>query len=148
MRSPGVIYREYRRIKKKYLYNKISDSYRKSHDNCVYGELIRYKAVDGRNRSIKLCTYSASAVDDIGKLDVCTCPETCSAFASNKSREDIIKEYEEELNDPAIKASKYPDLNVLEWALAGDIEKARKNPTVINKILIYIIDLLERLIES
>ena len=154
MRSPGVIYRRYRNLKKKYLYDKVLDSRKKMHNNCFYGNPMEYTDAQNRKRMIRVCRVnlalakSKSGEDLVNNLDICNCPIVCNAFVSKYSKEAIKEEFEKELQDPVVKRLKYPELVELEWILDKSLNDAQKQPSFIGKLLISAIYLLEKLLKK
>ena len=141
MRSPGVIYRKYRNIKRKYLYEKVLESRKKCFENCFYSKNLDYTDHLNKNRHIKLCTVNKN-------IDVCSCPVACNAFISKINKNNLKKEFEDELKDYAVKKYKYPDLLELEWVLDKNLKEAIENPSIIEKCIIYIINILESLLKN
>lgn len=150
MRSPGVIYRKYRNIKKRYLYEKILLHRKASHDNCFYGSLLEYTDTQGKRRAVRICKLNLKRSyygDVVKNLDICTCPLSCNAFVPKTSKDTIKYEFEQELKDPIIKKTKYPELVELEWVLDKSLNEAKKNPSFLGKLIINIINLLENILK-
>jgi len=158
MRSPGVIYRKYRQLRRKYLYETIQASRRKRHENCVYGELVKYKDQHGVEKEVKLCTYNCAACNlldnpwppplpaftrSVQGLDVCTCPGDCSAFAPKWSKEAVTERFEEVLKDDELKHKFYPELEAYQWVLDKTFTNAQENPGFLGKIIVFFIKVLE-----
>lgn len=143
MKSPGIIYRRYRQLKRKLLYEKLLESRKRSAKNCIYGKYL--DIVDkSKNYSVSICLYNK----DISKgLEVCNHPEECNAFICKQSKEDIEKLFEKELSDSSIRIKKYPELNILEWVLDKSLDDAKKEPSLLTKILLSIINSIESLIK-
>lgn len=152
MKSPGVIYRKYRQVKRKLLYFKIAESYRKSHKNCHYGHFIRYRDSDNGPRSTKICMYAVwndpEGLYDHRKLDICTCASKCNAFAPKKTRDEIVAEFEREVDDRDICITKYPELFTYKWVLDKDLEAAKKKPGLLSRIIVWAINFLEKLLKT
>lgn len=153
MRSPGVIYRKYRQIKRKYLYEAVSDAKKQCHENCVYGFILSYTDEDGKDQKLKLCDYGSinekikgNNIEAVYGLDVCTCPKECNAFVRKWNKKAVIETFKEELSDPAIKRNKYPELEAYEWILEKSLTEAKRNPSIFGKIIIFFIKLLEDLL--
>lgn len=145
MRSPGVIYRRYRQIKKKILYDRLAEAHKCLHENCHYGKFIIYSDDTGVSKIIKVCGYNPTL--DKGTIEGCTNPLTCNAFANKWTKEKIIEEVDKELADHDIKKRKYPELNILEWALDKDLNDAVKNPGIFGTIIIKCIEFLESILK-
>jgi hypothetical protein len=145
MRSPGVIYRRYRQIKKKILYDKLAEAHKCLHCNCHYGKRVTYTDEFGIERVLKVCNYN-SLLDE-GRVEGCTDPIQCNAFANKWSKEKVIEEVDKELADYNIKKRKYPELTVLEWALDKDLNDATKNPGVFGTFIIKCIEFLESILK-
>jgi hypothetical protein len=148
MRSPGVIYRKYRQVKRKLMYLKISESFRKDHHNCSYGHYIKYKDNDNRNRTAKICMFGVfndpASNNDYRKMDVCTCASKCNAFAAKRTRKEIIESFEKEISNSNVLQAKYPELAAYKWVLDKDLDEAKKKPGIINTILISLISFFEK----
>lgn len=140
MKSPGTIYRRYRRMRRKALYDFMVESRSKLHKNCHYGKTILLQD----NGVLRLCTYEKESFDQI---EVCTNPGDCNAFACVWSKEKALEQFNNELRDYEIKSQKYPDLTLLEWVLDKDLTDAIREPNWIGKIAIYVISLMERLLK-
>jgi len=151
MRSPGVIYRKYRQIKRKLLYYKISEYHKKAHQNCAYGHFVKYSDNDNRDRTSKLCMYSVwtdpKKEFDHRKIDVCTCAASCNAFAPKRSKESLAEDFEKEIQDYNTCLKKYPELAAYKWVLDKDLEEAKKNPGLINRFLISVIIFIENILK-
>jgi len=93
---------------------------------------------------IHVCTYNKNIERG---LEICSQPADCSAFVNKFSKEVIEKEFNKELKDSYLRAKKYPELNLLEWVLDKSLEDAKKEPTILVKISIFIINLLESFIK-
>jgi hypothetical protein len=144
MKSPGVIYRKYRQIRRKLLYDKIQEARRWEHRNCVYGKMIEVTDKSGKH-SIPICLYNKNL--DKG-LDVCSNPIECNAFINKNSKESVEVSFNAEIKDINIRSRKYPELNILDWVLDKNLEEAKKSPSILVKIAITIIELLENFIKS
>lgn len=148
MRSPGVIYRKYRQIKKKILYDRTAHAFLRSHENCYYGKEVKYidnEGIErfGVERTIKACMYNP--IED--HIETCDNPHECNAYASKWTKKKIIDKTNEELKDSDIKRKYYPELNVLEWVLDKDLHKAVQEPNFVGKIIIKIIEILESILK-
>jgi len=154
MKSPGVIYRQYRKLYRKILYKKCQDFTKKSHENCVYGKGLLINSKPDSQQKIKLCTYGCINIKDIEKnginldlLDICTNPLECSAFVCKMKKEDIELELKNELQDPNIKYKKYQELAAYEWVLDKSLSEAQKNPGIFGNIIVKVINILENLLK-
>ncbi len=139
MKSPGVIYRKYRQLRRKLLYDTIQEAKRCSHSNCVYGKVVEV-TTNGVTHKIPICLYSKN-------LDTCSNPLECNAFINKNIKEKVEEKLLNELKDPNIRANKYPELNLLDWVLDKTLEEAKKEPNLIVKVAVYLIGLLENLIK-
>lgn len=149
MRSPGVIYRRYRQIKKKILYDRTVQAHLRLHENCYYGKEIKYTDNDvidlnGIERTIKACVYNSTD----NHIEICDNPQECNAYASKWTKEKIINKINEELSDPNIKRKYYPELNVLEWVLDKELHLAVQEPSFTGKIIIKFIEILESILRN
>ena len=147
MKSPGVIYRRYRQLKRKLLYEKILKARKVSHTNCYYGRLAEY--TDPKSgatvASLKVCVYGCD--QNSAQLPTCTCPKECNAFASRWTKEKVEEEFDKELSDWETKNRLYPELLAFEWVLDKDLTEAIKYPNNLGKIIVSNIMLLEKLLK-
>lgn len=148
MKSPGVVYRRYRQLKRKLLYEKMVKARKIEFCNCHYGVTLDMFGDDfGHFSYVQICSYDyAPAQFDIRKPFVCTNPRECSAFASIWTKEKVLEQFEKELNDWDTKQKLYPELVALEWVLDKELADAMKEPTFIGKIIISTIVVLEILL--
>ena len=162
MRSPGVIYRRYRQLRRKYLYETIIASRKKRHENCVYGELVNYKDQYGADKEVRLCSYSCESCHltnnplplplppytrSVKGLDICTCPRDCSAFATKWSRSAVTEKFEEILADEELKNKYYPALSSYQWILDKTLTDAKEKPNFIGRIVVISIKVLEDILK-
>lgn len=145
MRSPGVIYRRYRQIKKKILYDTVIDSQKRKHCNCVYGKEITYTNSFGVEQCLRVCNYGDLLLE--GRVEICTNAQECNAFANKWTKDKIVESVEKELSDPKIKKEKYPELSILEWSLDKDLNDAIKNPGFFGNIIVSCIEFLEKILK-
>jgi hypothetical protein len=145
MRSPGVIYRRYRQLKKKILYDRILEARKRIFDNCYYGKKVTFLNDSNVEHIIKMCNYS-SLPDD--RVELCFKPDLCNAFVNKRKKEEIIKDLEKDLSNYEIKKRYYPDLILLEWVLDKDLNEAVKKPNFIGRLIIFCIDFLEFLLKK
>jgi hypothetical protein len=143
MKSPGVIYRRYRQLKRKVLFDKLQDAKRKLAKNCFYGKEL--EIIDGgKHLKIHICLYNKNFNNG---LDACNHPEGCNAFVYKFSKKYIEDEFDNELKNPTLRNKKYPELNCLEWVLDKSLDDAKKEPSIIVKIIILAISFLEGVIK-
>lgn len=149
MKSPGIIYRQYRKIYRKELQKKLQEKRKRTHENCIYG-----KAVEDDNKKFELCMYSCSNFKDIKEgivnpdlIGICTHPEGCDAFACKYTKNEVESELRNELENPTIKYKKHPELSSLEWVLDKSLNDAKKNPDPVANIIVSIIDFLEHMLK-
>lgn len=145
MRSPGVIYRRYRQLKKKLLYEKVSAAHRRIHKNCVYGCTVPCTDNEGSVFRAKICLYELRFNKGLSE---CTDPGNCNAFVLKWTKEKVVKQFEKEISNPATKKKLYPELSLMEWMLDKDLKKATEEPGFFGRIIISIIDKLENLLKS
>jgi hypothetical protein len=143
MKSPGIIYRRYRQLKRKILYEKLQETRRKEHKNCIYGRMVDVIDRD-RVYHLRICLYNKNVEHG---LEVCSQSEDCNAFVNKFSKEAVEKEFNKELKDPFIRGKKYPELNLLEWVLDKSLDDAKKEPTLFVRVIVYLINLLENTIK-
>jgi hypothetical protein len=143
MKSPGIIYRRYRQLKRKLLYEKMQEARKKVSKNCVYG-----KAIDILDRDRVIHTHICLYNENIkAGLEVCNHACDCNAFICKFSKKNIEDEFNVELGDQTVRCKKYPELNVLEWVLDKTLDDATKEPTILVKIIVLAIAFLENLIK-
>jgi hypothetical protein len=150
MRSPGVIYRQYRQQRRKLLYEKTVEALKKEHKNCIYGVILNATR-QGESRKIPLCAFRVKR-ENAEEFELCTCPEECNAFAHKYSKEDLKEklkvELDEILSDPKRAYVEHPDLAVYHWVLDKDLTDAKNNPKALAKPLIWLIHLLEEIVKA
>lgn len=150
MRSPGVIYRQYRQQLRKVLYEKTVEALKKENKNCIYSVILKATR-DEETRKIPLCAFRIQR-EGAEELEACTCPKECNAFAHKYSKEELRErlrsELEETLSDPKKAYSEYPDLAVYRWVLDKDLDDAEKEPKALVKPLVWLIHLLEEVIKA
>ena len=145
MKSPGIIYRNYRRIKRKILYEMLVESRLVLHKNCFYGCTLYPRDLNGVETSILICQYKNNGDDP---LDICTCPRDCNAFVNKWSKDTIIENYNKIMDNDDLKRRFHPDLYAYEWVLDKDLDDAKKSPKMVNKVIVYIISFLEHLLRK
>lgn len=143
MKSPGVIYRRYRQLKRKILYDKLQGARRKLAKNCFYGKELE---IIDRDKPLKIyiCLYNKNLNNG---LDACNHAEDCNAFIYKFSKKTIEDEFNNELKNSAIRNKKYPELNCLEWVLDKSLDDAKKDPSIVVKIIVLAINFLEGIIK-
>lgn len=146
MRSPGVIYRRYRQIKKKIIYDRVACAGQRIFENCHYGKIVAYTDEAGTDQSIKVCNYNS--LIDQGHIEICTCPKGCNAYVNKWTKDKILHEVDKELEDHNIKKNLYPELVLLEWVLDKDLNEATKNPGVLGAFIIKCIAFLEGILRK
>lgn len=144
MKSPGIVYRRYRQIKKKLLYEKMIAAKQRAHENCHYSKLAVIKDESGASKKIKICLFS---LDGTPKIDICSNPHECNAYVSIWTKEKVIEGFDKETSDWAIKNRLYPELVLFEWVLDRDLAEAMKKPGWVGKVIIHIIAFLENLLK-
>jgi len=146
MRSPGVIYRQYRQLRRKLLHNRTVDALLKEHRNCAFGKVLKATRDNGETRLIKICIFRNLKNQD-NELELCTCPHECNAFAYNIAKSDIKEavknEFDKLLEDPKRLRAVYPELAVYQWVLDKPLTDAKAYPKLWTKPLILLIELLE-----
>jgi len=143
MKSPGIIYRRYRQLKRKLLYDKIVKARQICHSNCFYGKTLGHGSpLDPGATWFNTCTYNYDPNDK--EFVLCTCPKECNAFSNKWTKEKVLKEFENEMNDWTIKQKFYPEVIALEWVLDKDLTEAIKNPNILNRIVVGIILFMEK----
>ncbi len=145
MKSPGIIYRRYRQLKKKFLYEKVIEAKLKKHSNCFYGNSVEYPDKNGYTKEVQLCMLEPYR-KNLDEISVCTCSQECNAFLNKRDKEIVVIEFEKVIQDSRTKAELYPELDLLEWVLDKDKTDAIKNPNLIGKFLLKAMDVLEYLL--
>jgi len=145
MRSPGVIYRKYRQLKRKLIYDKLVESRKVTHKNCHYGKYLIREDDHGNKKVVHLCSFNSTSKD---RIEICTKPLECNAFANKWTKEIIISEFEKILEDPKLKAELFPELTAYEWVLDKSLKEAKKKPGLIVSFIIFLISTLEKVIKT
>jgi len=146
MRSPGVIYRRYRQIRKKILYDKLEQARQCKHCNCFYGLEVTYTDASDIEHLLKVCKYDFHLTE--GHIEVCTKPHECTAYVNKWSKDKVVELVDKELSNHDIKKRLYPELITLEWALDKDLNEAVKNPGIFGSIIIRCIEILESILRN
>lgn len=150
MRSPGVIYRQYRQLRRKLIYDKTVDALLKEHRNCVYGQVLKAVRNDGETRFISICSFRNEKNHE-NELELCTCPRDCNAFAYRIPKDSVKKavkrDFEAILADQKKLRETYPELAVYQWVLDKSLTDAMASPRYWAKPLIWLIQLLEELVK-
>lgn len=141
MKRAGVVYRQYRQIRKLTLIRALSAARQKIHDNCHYGRTVQYYELDGHSSSVRLCMFKP---DD---PTVCTNPYECNAFARKWSDEMVMERFSMVMKDESIKKRLFPELWVYEWVLDKPLTDAYKSEGRIARIIIWMISVLERVLK-
>jgi len=147
MKSPGVIYRRYRQLKRKLLYDKIVRARQVCHGNCFYGKVLSAQVVSVGigEASFLACRYGLEA--ESNELVLCVCPKECNAFANKWTREKVEAQFGIETADWKVKLEMYPELVALEWVLDKDLTDAIKSPSFFGSIIVSILMFLEKLLK-
>jgi hypothetical protein len=146
MRSPGVIYRRYRQIKKKILYDTLEKAKLCRHENCHYGKEVQYTDVFHMEHSLKVCNYTSLLSE--GRIEVCTNPLECNAFVNKWNKNKVVEAVDSALSDPDLKRKCHPELTIMEWVLDKDLNEAIKNPGFLGTIVVKGIEFLEGILRS
>jgi len=146
MRSPGVVYRRYRQIKKKILYDNLSEARKCLHCNCHYGKEMVYKEGSNIERTIKICMYGQTFTE--GNIEICTNPYICNAYVNKWNKDKVIEAVDKMLSDHETKKKLYPELTMLEWVLDKDLNDAIKNPGFFGTIIVKCIEFLESILRN
>lgn len=140
MKSPGVIYRQYRQTRKLAFIRALSASRKKKHENCHYAGTIPYRDVDGSDKVVKLCLLRSD------KMDVCSNARDCNAFARRWSDEDVAKEFDRIMSNDAEKKKTFPELWAYEWVLDKSLKEARNSGGIISSFIVSLISFLESIL--
>lgn len=143
MKSPGVIYRQYRDTRKLAMIRALSAARSPSHENCFYGRLLECDDVCGHCRTIRLCLYRE------GDPDVCTNPGQCNAFVRRWSDQEVVDKFREIMENSSIKKKLFPELWAYEWVLDKSLTEALKEPKgFLSRLVVWAIAALESLLKS
>lgn len=144
MRSPGVIYRQYRKLRKKHLFENIVEARRKDHKNCVWGRILTVTKNE-ETRNIPICIFDNTRSN--GNYELCTCPKECNAFCVKSTKQSIIENFEDALKDPIRIKKEYPDLAMFQWILDKPLTDLKEYPPFGVRFIVAIISFLEGLIK-
>jgi hypothetical protein len=145
MRSPGVIYRRYRQLKKKIIYDKMESAHQIKHENCTYGRVVLCTK-NGKTEPLKICGYNLNI--DNNTIEICDDPVSCNAFICKWNKEKVLKQTEEEFANPDTKRMLYPEITVMEWVLDKNLNDAVKSPNFFGRIIVRCIEFLEDLLKE
>jgi hypothetical protein len=129
MRTAGAVFRKLKEARFRHwvvFYRHMSS---KIPENCKYNYSCSFRGNDGRTYVIKLCLLHQENIGLKGGLqpqllDVCQTENDsreCNGFLCKYSKEEIKKNFLEELNTKKIKETKYPDICALEWVLERSV---------------------------
>ena len=141
MKSPGIIYRQCRKIRKKHLFKRLERSRRRLHENCAFGTILTFDR-NGDTKYVRLCTFKKN------HMELCTNPRECNAFAPLYSKEDVVSEFEKILDDPWKLRNAYPDLAAYQWVLDKPLDDVYRAPGLLATFLIWLINLLEWMVKK
>ena len=144
MKSPGVIYRRYRQLKRKLLYDAVVEARQVFHCNCFYGRSVKHIDMGGYT-TFAVCGYNFDPCNK--ELPLCTCPAECNAFVNRWSRDKVEAQFEADIADWKTKLDKYPELVALEWVLDKDLTDAIKSPGMFGRMIVSVIMALEGLLK-
>lgn len=124
MRSSGVVYKKLRELKFRHLVELYKKFLRRAPDLCQYNRTFRVES-NNTVRVVSLCwLHQPPEGVQPHLLDICDqvghCQD-CNAFVCRFTKESVQKAFEKELEDPKIKAKKYPDICALEWVLEQSV---------------------------
>lgn len=141
MKNPGVIYRQYRQIRKLALLKSMSVARQQTHENCFYGKSIKCVDADGHEVKVRLCMLRNS------DPDVCTNPGECNAFVRRWSDKEVIEMFNKIMSDPGAKKKLYPELWAYEWVLDKSLTEALKSPSFFTRPIVWAISVLEHILK-
>lgn len=105
------IRQKYKQVKYQHLKKIYSKNLAKLPCNCKYNKQIQLP-----NRSkINICGFN---LEDNFQIDLCYKPEhakNCNAFCAKSNKEELYREFIEDLRDDQIRSTKYKDVNTLYW---------------------------------
>ena len=105
------IRQKYKQLKYQHLKKIYSKNLSKLPCNCKYNKQIQLP-----NRSkINICGFN---FEDNFQVDLCYKPEhakSCNAFCPISNKEELYKEFVEDIKDDSIRATKFKDINTLYW---------------------------------
>jgi len=163
MRSPGVIYRRYRQLKRRLLFEKIVEARRQKHTNCLYGVRVSCYDEDGVRRTLRLCAFQChrdvvtakndkkTTINDVLKdVELCVRSEDCTAFINKHKdvKESVLREFEEELKNPETKSRLYPELCAYEWVLDKNLYDASQSHSPFVRMVVGMIAFLENILKG
>lgn len=142
MKSPGIIYRRYRQLKRKTLFEKLQKAIKKSATNCIYSKTLDILDND-KTLHCFICLYNKNT--NVG-LDTCNHPEECNAFICRHTKKSVEDSFYKDLKDLSVFNKKYPEIAIMEWVLDKTLEDAKKEPVFLVRFIICVISLLEDLV--
>ena len=102
---------KYKQLKYQHLKKIYHKSLNKLPSNCKYNKVIELP-----NKSkLNICGFN---LEDNFEIDLCYKPEhakNCNAFCPAKTKEELYKDFVEEVKDDQLRATKYKDINTLYW---------------------------------
>jgi len=158
-----VIYRRYRQIKRRLLFEKVVEARRQKHTNCLYGVCVSCYDENGVHRTLRLCAFQChrdvvaakdekkTTINDVLKdVELCVRSNECTAFINKRKnvKEAVIKEFEEELKNQDTKSKLYPELSAYEWVLDKNLYDASQSPSLFVRMIVGIINVLEKMLKG
>lgn len=142
MKSPGVIYRQYRQARKLAFIRALSASRVRKHENCHYAGTIAYRDVDGSDKTVKLCHLRPD------KMDVCSNARDCNAFARRWTDAQVADEFNRIMGNEAEKKRTFPELWAYEWVLDKSLKEARDSGGLVSALIVSLISFLESILRA
>jgi hypothetical protein len=142
MKSPGVIYRQYRQARKLAFIRALSAARLKKHENCYYASTIHYNDVDGTDKCVRLCLLRPE------KMDICTDARDCNAFARRWLDDKVAEEFDRIMSDEVLMKKTFPELWAYEWALDKSLKEAKESKGPLTFLIVSIISFLESVLRA
>lgn len=102
---------KYKQLKYQHLKKIYHKNLSKLPGNCKYNKIIELP----NKTKLNICGFN---LEDNFEIDLCYKPEhskNCNAFCPIKNKEELYKEFVDDVGDDLIRATKYKDINTLYW---------------------------------
>lgn len=144
MKSPGIIYRKYRQLKRFFILQEYQNALKKDYNNCSFCKILQYKDKYKIERNVFICTHQENNNKTI-ELKCCDDPKKCTFFLYKETKETIKNKIESNFNNQDYVKRNYPELYLLQWVLDYDTEKYKKKNSFLSFLIFKIIDFLNYL---
>jgi hypothetical protein len=153
MKSPGVIYRQFRLLKHNRLKKELQEKLARCPQNCSSWRELSIKDEKGKPYRVPMCFFRQPEKGPLNTKELLVCStvenaKQCNAFTPRHTKEQIEKDFEHSLLDPKQTNAKYPELYSFIWILDRDLYEAQKEPGMLSRAILSLIQTLERCLKT